>query len=164
MDVMAQVVLRPIDPTDAEAVADLHIAVWEEAYAGLMPESVFVERRKGRAERIERWHQIIASSPAPTTVAEYDGALVGFASAGPGRDDDIEVAEELWALYVRASWWGSGLGHRLLTDALGDRPAYVWVLRGNERGIGFYERQGFALDGAEHDDPPLGTELRMVRT
>ncbi|QYJ03794.1 GNAT family N-acetyltransferase [Nocardioides panacisoli] len=163
MPALSEVVLRPVVPADAAAMATLHVDAWEEAYADLMPAAVLAERRRNLAQRVDRWRTIIDSSPATTTVAEHDGELVGFSSVGPGRSDDLDVAEELWALYVRASWWGDGLGHRMLRDGLGDRPAYLWVLRGNQRGIGFYQRQGFVLDGAAHDDPPFGTELRMVR-
>lgn len=163
MGELADVELRPIAPPDAEGMARLHLAVWEEAYAGLMPDSVFAERRDGLPERIEHWRRIIDASPAPTTVASYDGTLVGFATVGPARDAGVAVPEEVWALYVRAAWWGKGLGHRLLTETLADRPAYLWVLAGNERGVSFYRRHGFAFDGVEQADP-VGVELRMVRS
>jgi len=66
------------------------------------------------------------------------------------------------ALYVRAARWGHGIGYALLETAIGDRAAYLWVLHDNERAIGFYERQGFRLDGTrdEHDE---GLHVRMVR-
>ena len=50
--------------------------------------------------------------------------------------------------------------HRLC--ALGDSPAYLWVLDGNVRAIGFYERHGFAFDGATKPED-VGLERRMVR-
>ena len=45
---------------------------------------------------------------------------------------------------------------------VGDRAAYLWVLANNERAIGFYERQGFRLDGTE-DEHDEGRHVRMVR-
>lgn len=163
------VVLRPVRVTDAAALAVLHVEVWEDAYRGLVPDAVLVERRAGLAAREERWRAIVATSPAATTVAERvaDGRLLGFASAGPARDADLAALTpaplELWALYVAAVHWGTGLGHRLLEHALGGgTPASLWVLRGNDRAIGFYERHGFALDGTSRTDE-LGTELRMRR-
>lgn len=158
----ADVVLRPLLASDAEPMAHLHIAVWEEAYDGLVPAEILATRRTGVAERTARWRTTAATSPAATTVAEHDGELVGFVSVGPGRDADVDLDTELWALYVRAAWWGRGLGHRMLTHALGARPAYLWVLDGNERAAGFYRRQGFAADGAVRVEPE-GRELRMVR-
>ena len=64
--------------------------------------------------------------------------------------------------YVRAAYWGTGVGYALFEIAIGDRAAYLWVLAGNERAIGFYERQGFRLDGTE-DEHDEGRHVRMVR-
>ena len=69
---------------------------------------------------------------------------------------------ELYALYVRAAYWGTGVGYALFEIAVGDRACYLWVLAGNERAIGFYERQGFRLDGTE-DEHDEGLHVRMVR-
>jgi GNAT superfamily N-acetyltransferase len=162
MDVLPTVQIRPLVERDAEAMAHLHLDVWEEAYAGLMPASVFAERRAATDDRAAMWRRIAAESPTPTLVAVHDRALIGFASVGPARDDDVDVHEELWALYIRAAWYGTGLGHRLLTEVVGERPAYLWVLRGNVRAIGFYRRHGFTFDTAEREDE-FGVELRMVR-
>lgn len=153
---------RPV-PADAEALAHLHLDCWDDAYTGLMPQRFLDERRAGVAARIEKWRTILEQDHG-TLVAEDASGLVGFVSAGPGRDNDLEgeIDTELWALYVRAGHWGSGVGYALLEAAIGDRAAYLWVLAGNERAISFYERQGFRLDGTrdEHDE---GLHVRMVR-
>ena len=96
-------------------------------------------------------------------LAEDDGRLIGFVSAGAGRDAQPALPGlELMALYVRAAVYGAGIGHRLCEAAVGAEPAYLWVLDGNERAIGFYQRQGFEFDGTSRADH-LGTEHRMVR-
>lgn len=109
----------------------------------------------------DRWHEILARSPALTTVAEHVTRPIGFISVGPRREDDVEVEEEVWALYVQAAWWGQVSG-ALLAATLAGRPGYLWVLGGNDRAIAFYQKYGFVEDGvtrtADH-----GTELRMVR-
>ena len=66
------------------------------------------------------------------------------------------------ALYVRASVYGTGIGHALCAAALGSDPAYLWVLDGNERALRFYERQGFGLDGTTKPED-VGLDRRMVR-
>ena len=126
--------LRAAVPADAEALTDLHLDCWDDAYTGLVPQPVLDSRRTNVADRVEQWRQIVGDAPE-TLVAEQDGRLVGFVSAGPGRDNDVDIELEVKALYVRASVWGSGLGHALFETAVGDRAAYVWVLAGNERGI-----------------------------
>ncbi len=88
-------------------------------------------------------------APSRPIVAEISDGLLGFAGVGPPRAEDVTVDEELWALYVRAPWWGKRLGHALLMAAMADRPAYLWVLRGNDRAIAFYRKHGFAEDGGD---------------
>lgn len=146
---------------DAESLAHLHVDVWDDAYTGLMPQGILDDRREKVAERVDRWREILGSRE-PTWVAEDSEGLIGFASTGPARDNDMDDTLELYALYVRASYWGTGVGYALFEIAVGDRAAYLWVLAGNERGITFYERQGFRLDGTE-DELDEGRHVRMVR-
>ena len=153
--------IRRAVPDDAEALAHLHLDVWDDAYTGLMPQQILDDRRTKVDERVERWRTILEGDHA-TLVAEGPDGLVGFVSAGPGRDNDVDTELELMALYVRAAWWGTGVGYVLFQEAVGDRAAYLWVLAGNDRAIHFYERQGFRLDGTE-DEHDEGLHVRMVR-
>ena len=155
------VVIRAAEVAEAERVARLQLDCWDDAYTGLVPQEVIDEGRRTLPERIARWREILAE-PAPTLVAEADGELAGFALAGSPRDQDIDVDLELMALYVRAAWWSTGLGYALFAESVGDRAAYLWVVEGNERALGFYERQGFRLDGTTKEEPE-GLHLRMVR-
>jgi ribosomal protein S18 acetylase RimI-like enzyme len=150
-------------PEDAAALTRLQITVWEDAYSELMPATVFEERRASLDRRVDRWRHILSGAAPRTTVAEAAGELIGFASTGPPRDDGVGVDEELWALYVLASWWGREVGQALLTSTLGDRSAYLWVLHGNDRAIAFYRKHRFMQDGVTRTDLH-GTELRMVRS
>ena len=54
---------------DAEQLADLHLDVWEEAYADLMPASVFADRRSRRDERVASWSGIIANGSSDNLLA-----------------------------------------------------------------------------------------------
>ncbi|SDD27574.1 GNAT family N-acetyltransferase [Nocardioides lianchengensis] len=157
------VTIRLATPVDAEALAHLHLDVWDDAYTGLMPQGILDDRREKVAERVERWRDILTTSGNPTYLAVGPDGLVGFASAGPGRDNDVDLELELTALYVRATHWGEGIGYALLREAIGDRAAYLWVLGGNDRALRFYERQGFRLDGTE-DEHDEGLHVRMVRS
>jgi GNAT superfamily N-acetyltransferase len=151
--------IRRAAPEDAEALTHLHLDCWDDAYTGLMPQSILDARREDVPSRVDRWRRALARGH--TTVAEHGSGLVGFVSAAPGGDvPGIEL--QLFALYVRAAWWGTGIGHALFVPAVGDRSAYLWVLEGNDRAIRFYERQGFRFDGAGHDEPE-GRHVRMVR-
>ena len=114
------------------------------------------------------------NSPEPqavTRVAWRDDEVLGFAAAGPARQNPTSgppVRErELWSIYVRASEYGSGLADRLLDAVLPQlAPAELWVFEANDRARRFYERHGFSRDGACHVfGPEFGcqAEIRMVR-
>ena len=156
--------VSPARVADAEALTDLHLDVWEEAYADLMPASVFAERRDRRAERVASWRGIIEAGSSDNLLAWSGDRLVGFSSTGPGRDDPDDGLPplELMALYVRAATYGTGVGFALLEAAIGRADTYLWVLDGNERAIRFYERQGFGFDGVTKPED-VGLEHRMVR-
>jgi GNAT superfamily N-acetyltransferase len=85
--------------------------------------------------------------------------------------EDGRVAE-LYALYVHPAWWSTGTGRALMERVLArsSRAGYssitLWVLRDNQRARRFYEKAGFAADGATNVLTGLGgvPELRYRRT
>jgi ribosomal protein S18 acetylase RimI-like enzyme len=155
------VAIRRGVPDDAQALAHLHLDVWDDAYTGLMPQGILDDRREKVDERVERWRDILGLEKS-TWIAEDAEGLIGFSGVGPARDNDVDLDLELYALYVRATYYGTGVGFALFEQAVGARAAYLWVLANNERAIGFYERQGFRLDGTE-DEHDEGLHVRMVR-
>ena len=162
---MASIVveIREPIPEEAEALARCQLDCWQETYADLVDPARLGDLLGRVDERVERWREILVG-PSRHRVASDDGKLVGFASVGSPRDEDAVTALELFALYTRRSHWGTGLGHRLLQDALGDAPATLWVLRDNERARRFYAAHGFVPDGAEQEEWHFrGVEIRMVR-
>jgi GNAT superfamily N-acetyltransferase len=163
MTAVPQPVLRPAVPADAPAGAAMHAACWHEAYGPLVDAGPLEERLADTARWTAAWTAQLASGP-PRVVAEVDGELVGFAVAGPSRDEQPVVATELYALYTRAAWWGSGLGQRLWEAVRPDEPCSLWVLEANARAQAFYRRNGFVPDGARERYEGLDAwEIRMVR-
>ena len=92
-------------PPKAEALAQLHLDVWDDAYPGLMPQEILDERRAKVDERIERWRGILGQDE-PTWLSENAEGPVGFVSIGPTRDNDTDIPLQLFALYVRAGYSG----------------------------------------------------------
>jgi GNAT superfamily N-acetyltransferase len=156
--------LLPATAGDAEVLTDLHLDVWDEAYAGLVPVEVLTNRRKTRHQRVERWREIIEGAESTELLAWEDGRLIGFLSCGAGRDEpeDALPALEVRALYVRSDVYDTGVGYALLDAGIGSASAFLWVLEGNLRAIRFYERQGFVFDGCVKTEL-VGVEHRMVR-
>jgi ribosomal protein S18 acetylase RimI-like enzyme len=162
---MPGLVVREADIEDAPAVAGIHVRAWLAAYRGLMPDEwldgVTVK------QRTQSWREILAGArdPGSTLVGEDEGVgVVGFCSVSlPSRDEDAGAATaEISALYIDPSRWRSGIGRALLVEALARLRAAewsevtLWVLAGNAPARAFYERFGFAADGAEVEHVPSG--------
>jgi ribosomal protein S18 acetylase RimI-like enzyme len=111
------------------------------------------------------------SSPPPTRRApEGSGdAVVGFVTFGPSRDPDTMGMGEIYALYVDPGRYEGGVGRMLMAHARqrlkeqGFEAAVLWVLRGNERAASFYEREGWAADGAVREEEPYGITSNVRR-
>ena len=159
--------VRAIEPADAPRVAEIHVRVWRQAYADLMPADVLETLDVERFERT--WRDRLAGDRAPETVnvvgVHPDRGIVGFGSAGPSRDDDAPCSWELYAINVLASEHGSGVSDLLMWPLVADRSTYLWVLAGNERAQAFYARYGFGPDGGTKVRPDIGrAEQRLVRS
>jgi GNAT superfamily N-acetyltransferase len=151
--------IRPGTPEDAEAVARVQIEAWREAYSHLFSREQLVGI--SLADRTANWRRW------PPIVAEVDGDVVGFVAVGPAHDADADG--ELWAIYVRPNYWGTGLG-RALQEAgesrlreLGHRSAVLWVFEDNPRARRFYEAAGWYLDGTRTQAELFGMSAPAIR-
>ena len=152
---------------DAAALAEVHVRTWQAAY-----EHVFGRERLAGLDveaRAAHW-RLWLSEPQPheaVFVAEEAGRPVAFSWAGESR----EAADlgELYAIYALPEAWGSGAGPALMASALaalreaGFRAAVLWVLDDNPRARRFYEREGWATDGARREGEHLGVATAEVR-
>lgn len=161
--------IRPASAEDAHDIAVVHVRSWQQAYRGLMPQSVL--DGLSIAEREAGWARLLAETPrtSQTIVGEHDGAIAGWASYGAARDEHPPGSGELWGVYAHPDAWSTGVGHALITAveqalrADGHETAYLWVLEGNERAARFYERHGWACDGARKVDTRPGLVLNELR-
>jgi len=158
--------LRPLAPEDCDELGRVHMAIWRDAYADLMPADYLAGLSDERCA--DRWRERVALPPdAPQrtlVVVDSDGRLAGFGSAGPSRDEDAPSEWELYAVNLAPHARGTGVADRLVDELLGDRDATLWVIEGNARARAFYTRRGFVDEGGRELHPPTGTpEMRMVR-
>lgn len=155
--------LRTAVPADAVVCAAMHAECWREAYGPYVDPALLEERLSDTARWVAAWTRHLVDGP-PRILAEVDGAPVGFAVVGPSRDEDGATPQELYAIYVRAAYWGTGLGQTLWDAVRPDEPCSLWVLEDNARARGFYTRNGFAPDGSRELYAGLDAwEIRMVR-
>jgi phosphoribosylanthranilate isomerase len=133
---------------DAEAIGEMHVRAWREAYAGLVSDAVLAELDP--RQRAALWRGIIAEGGA-VRLAERDGAIVGFGSSGRQRDASLPFAGEIGALYVLRCAQRQGVGRRLMAAMAADLLAQglqsgsLWVLEGNAPARRFYEALGGEL-------------------
>jgi len=149
-----KLVIGPATVEDARAIADIRVAGWRTAYAGLIKQQV-VDTLDPVAEA-ERRRRDWATQPLTAAVATFGGPVVGFMMTGAYRDDGDRAdwpvdpcAGEVAALYVDPTCHGRGIGRALLSRALsglrsdGCTVARLWVLTGNSRARRFYTAAGF---------------------
>lgn len=158
--------LRPPTLEDCQELGRVHMAVWRDAYAGIMPADYLAGLSDERSAA--GWRDQLsraAGSPARTLlVVDPDGRVAGFGSAGPSRDEDAPTDWELYVVNLLAHARGTGVADRLLDEVVGDREATLWVVEDNARARAFYTRRGFVDEGGRSEHPATGTsEIRMVR-
>lgn len=144
----------------------MHFASFVETYSDLAAPAFWERATQERS--IENWQRMLDGG-TPAMLAEVGGTVVGLAvvAAAVTRDEIAPVRElELTNLYVLGRHQGSGIGAALLEAVLpAGASAQLWVAQANPHAVRFYERHGFAADGARVDGSGFGgiAALRMAR-
>src|SRR5690606_3327240 len=119
-DFEGETTIRPAVLGDAAAIAKVHIASWQEAYAGIVPAEILDNLDVQRRE--EQWRAHLQDAERESIriwVAEREGEIVGFASFGPSRDEDADRHTwELYAIYLTPEAWGRGVARELMRTVL----------------------------------------------
>jgi GNAT superfamily N-acetyltransferase len=144
----AVVTTRRAWPADAETLARTHrlgLDTWRAfAPAGWAPPPMHraVARTRELLERPDAW----------ALLAFVDGEPAGHCSLL--RDDFGDpAAADLWHLFVRPRWWGTGLAGQLhdaflaRAGELGYPRVWLGTPAGNTRARRFYERRGWRFRG-----------------
>lgn len=149
--------LRLASLRDAPAVARVHVASWDVAYRGIMPDDVIA--RTTLAWRTGWWSAELAVREWPVFVLEQPygpkNEIVGFCHVTTSRDPDADprTVGEIPSLHVLPHLRGQGRGRMLLDRALaelqhrGYAECTLWVLAENRPARGFYEKLGWRPDG-----------------
>ncbi|OIJ67911.1 GNAT family N-acetyltransferase [Streptomyces mangrovisoli] len=156
---------------DCDRVAEIRVAGWRTAYRGLMPQPYLDGLSVARDAERRREVFTRDRTDVVNLVAEHGGEVAGWAAHGPYRDDEsgLTADAELYTLYVDPARQGRGIGHALLQEVLRQRAGLghdlimLWVVKGNTPARRFYERAGFAADGAEEPFEAGGASVPEVR-
>ncbi len=158
---MTTITIRRATIADAFRLSEIGAATFTDTFGHLYPPedlAAFLHI----AHTPEVWSRRLHDAHVAVWLVEAkDGAVAGYASAGPCKlpVPDLESnAGELFQLYVRDTYRGGKLGSRLLEAALawlearGFAPLYLGVWSGNEGAQRLYGRFGFTRCG-EYEFP-----------
>ncbi len=155
-----------MSPQDREGRAFVHYQSWHETYPGLMPDSVLAAHTLEHCLERANDRRSDSSNTFVSIDRENGDRVVGFGTLYYHARDFVSVPEagEVGALYVLREFQGYGIGRDLLEHCLAWLPrprVALFVLKGNDKAIGFYEHMGFRLTGHEVTQDGM-TELEMV--
>lgn len=167
------VTLRTASRGDIDAIAEINRRSWSAAYRKLMRADV-IEAMSHQEHQSWVSERFGAGARGWALVAEDDGEPVGYIYTRPSdrEGDDPRTDADLFALYVVPEAWGTSAGQKLHDEALsalfgnGFRRCTLWVVERNLRARRFYERNGWASDGARdffHEVPLVRYCLDPIR-
>jgi len=144
--------IRRATPADVDGIARVHVQAWRESYSELMPQAAIDAR--SLETRIGQWRGTLApDNPTFVYVAEQDGRICGFGSAGRIRWTGLSTDSEVSALYLLDAAKRRGIGRGLFTRLLAELAARdfkstgLWVLTENMPARRFYEAMGGRTGG-----------------
>ena len=164
---MSAFAIRPAIAADARAIAEIHYAGWQIAYANVVPEEQMATRLPER--RIPFWQARIADPDDVVLVAEDEARKAqGFVHAGDVLDHDIRTGSlagfdcEIYSLHCRKDVQGRGLGRLLMAETAytfrerGRTALMLWAYRDNSYRR-FYEKIGGEIiaEGFDDDIPDM---------
>jgi len=145
--------IRVATEADLRAVAQIHIASWQDAYKNVIPDTLLVGRSVDGS--LSGWRSAFAKYPGNITVAVSQNEVIqGFCCTGPvvdaTRNSPFEF--EIYGLHVSPDSRRQGIGASLLREAFarardreGMNSVIVWSLRDLRLSRKFYEREGGKL-------------------
>jgi GNAT superfamily N-acetyltransferase len=140
--------LRRAEAIDAAAIASVHIASSDDAYAPLALAWPVADA----SARAAMWAESLrdhAERPL-VLVAQHDGAVVGFVGGGPARRKEAGAELEIYVIHVHPAHRGRAVGAALWRSACAElrgpglAAMYVDTLA-ELRCCSFYERHGGQL-------------------
>jgi GNAT superfamily N-acetyltransferase len=151
----------PAGPSDAEALAKVHVQAWRETYAGLLPPAYLA--RMSEEAHARRWFWVLTRPQGGDVALAADGpdGLIGYVSGGASRRNRPGEGE-VHTLYILRKAQGGGVGRALLQGAArvleadGMRSLAISVLRDNHKARGFYARMGGIAEAARPERGPGG--------
>jgi ribosomal protein S18 acetylase RimI-like enzyme len=151
-------IIEAATEADARAIGVVHVLAWHETYRGIVPDSVLASLNP--AARAERWLRVIGTEGG-VFVLRAGPRIVGFAAAGPNRDEQLPQQGEIYTLYLLSEAQRQGHGRRLMSAMAADlrrreiNSVALWVAEANLGACRFFETLGGTILG--HNIEKRGT-------
>lgn len=148
---------------DMLAVSSIYEQSWRYAYRGIIPDEYLDSIPSGR------WADGLQVPGRNSLLLFDDDKLLGTASYGEARMDDMKGYGEIVSIYLLPEAIHKGYGKKLMQSVIaelkksGFSKIYLWVLEDNSRARRFYERFGFTLSGRKRTDIFAGKELKELQ-
>jgi ribosomal protein S18 acetylase RimI-like enzyme len=148
--------VRPAIREDALCVAAIHVASWQTAFRGLMPDEFLDSQSLDECKK--GWERNIAEHPGNLIVVEdRNGEVQGFSCNGRRLPESSPISDyegQIYGIHVSPAKKERGLGFLLMQASfdrlasLGYANAHLWTLEGNLRARRFYEGIGGRVIGS----------------
>ncbi|MBN8951187.1 MAG: hypothetical protein BGP09_34770 [Rhizobium sp. 60-20] len=165
--------LRRATIEDAAQLGSVHVAAWNETYAGLLPEAMLAGQ--SAEARSAMWARILGDPSAAAGTAVYviedQASIVGFGSCGHQRDPrlrELGFAAEISAIYLLRSQQGKGFGRALMgamtaeIRSRGHDAVALWVLKENAAARDFYRHMGGEVVAEKEDRRDMATLIEVA--
>jgi GNAT superfamily N-acetyltransferase len=145
---MTDIIIRPAQPADAQAIAKVRVDAWRASYRGMIPDSYLAAMSTEESSAL--WEKILTAAPNTTNtfVAVRDGVVIGFASGNMLDEPKLGNNAELSAVYLVQDAQRQGIGRRLVGAVAAAQRGHgatgliVWVIAGNKPARAFFEALG----------------------
>lgn len=142
--------IRKAQISDAQGIAEIYISGSKVAYSDVVPNKHL--KSLSLEEKTEDYVSRISSQSEEIYVSEENGVLNGFISF---IRNTRPKTFELLQIYVKPQMKNRGIGKKLIaflenlakTDKIVE--LFLWVIKGNEEALSFYEKMGFRDDKEE---------------
>lgn len=136
--------------SDTQALSHLLAKVWRVAYQGIFPQN-FLDNIQEDGWTVG-FQQSLDNPDVQIFVAEEGKQLVGMIAFGKGRNSELDIENEIYALNVLPEFQQQKIGSTLMQLAfakMADKPVYLKVAVENELAQRFYLKHGFQNRGIQ---------------
>lgn len=144
-------IIKKANIADAYSLSQLVIVCWKEAYTDILNYDSL--RNLDKTITADRYKKNLAHEHN-IYILWLENQMIGFISFGPARDNYLDCCKssEIYAIYVRQSFWKMGFGKKLLdfaeqqiTYQYKSKSIIIWSLENNLRSHTFYTKNNYVL-------------------